>query len=222
MDKPWTHLPNKVVESNPGAYRCYMGIQRLGDKSKNRTAKSMERSVKSTFTNRSKRLQAHGWNRNPLIQVVFLLFCKSASEARPGSSSGTFPPSQEPSQLAWEWLDLEICAFAGILVDFEIFQKHIRFKLCLWNLFSRWLQVFLCVCLYTYILHIESSWCVTCRCCRNPRPTALAFWVRPGHQLHPPLADSGITPWWQGMLSSIPPYVKLAKITANLQSKLNF
>lgn len=51
---------------------------------------------------------------------------------------------------------------------------------------------------------------------------SLAFWVRPGHQLHPPLADSGITTWWQGMLSRIPPSVKLAKITANLQSKLNF
>lgn len=105
------------------------------------------------------------------------------------------------------------------MIFLEIFQKHIRFKL--WSLFSRWLQVFLCVCVFIHTYRIILMYNLSLLPQSKTR-FSLAFWVRPGHQLHPPLADSGITTWWQGMLSRIPPSVKLAKITANLQSKLNF
>lgn len=242
MDKPWkTHLLNKVVKSNPGAYRCYMGSKDLAinlSTARSRAWKdpwspplqTVQRDFKQIMVETTTHLSKWCFYcfavgiRNHVVNDANAKASYVSPLARPGLDllPGLFHLLRNLLSLpARQWLDLEICAFDGILDDFSSdFSETFPFQ-TMKSLLLLTSGISVCVYVSLYI-HIESSWCITCRCCRNPRPASLAFWVRPGHQLHPPLADSGITPWWQGMLSRIPPSVKLAQTTANLQSKLNF
>ena len=133
--------------------------------------------------------------------------CKSASEAAKSSLDllpGLFHLLRNLlrnllSLPARQWIDLEIC-------------------MCIcWNFGWFFLRFFRNMSVSNYAYEISSLVdFITCCCCRNPKPTSPAFWVRPGHQLHPPLADSGITQWWQRMLLRVPPSMKLAN-AANLR-----
>ena len=237
MDKPWkTHLPNKVVKSNPGAFRCYMGSKDLATNL--RTARS--RAWKDPWSPPLQTVQIMVETVTHLSKWFFYCFAVGirnhvvndanakasyvSPPARPGLDllPGLFHLLRNLLSLpARQWLDLEICEFAGILDDFSWdFSETYPFQ-TMKSLLSLTSGISLCVCVFIHTYRIILMYNLSLLPQSKTR-FSLAFWVRPGHQLHPPLADSGITTWWQGMLSRIPPSVKLAKITANLQSKLNF
>lgn len=180
------HLPNKVVKSNPGAYRCYMGSKDLAINL--RTARS--RAWKDPWSPPLQTVQIMVETATHLSKWFFYCFAVGirnhvvndanakasfvSPPARPGLDllPGLFHLLRNLLSLpARQWLDLEICAFAGILVDFSWdfsetypFQNYEVSSLVDFRYF--------CVCMSLYI-HIESSWCITCRCCSNPRPTSL-------------------------------------------------
>lgn len=171
MDKPWkTHLLSKVVKSNPGAYRCYMGSKDLAinlSTARSRAWKdpwspplqTVQRDFKQIMVETATHLSKWCFYcfavgiRNHVVNDANAKASYVSPLARPGLDllPGLFHLLRNLLSLpARQWLDLEICAFDGILDDFSSdFSETFPFQ-TMKSLLSLTSGISVCVCVFIH------------------------------------------------------------------------